>query len=494
MKKVILFVSYVFTIWLLAACHSQMDYAELPTDDINVSLTPLTKTEAQTSFSFDPIIQDSAWRYNENVMERVTALQIPDSILTHISTENLVQLCMEYPFYGCYAAVNNTTEGIRSVMSMFNGFSALQKREDSAPSLLSYYEFMDVDKIALGALQKDTNALEQLFHLTYVEKALSELVSTNFNREDMVILDRICRQKQEAKQRHPEVYGTFDLRMGQDLLKAIEEKGTKASSALMSFIGTVYLQTTYGRTVIAYENSEEFSASDKNSIANYYCSLFPNAEYLGEPTTTYNCHNYAWNMSLGGNAYWLNATMYGPQVLDGYTDVYTDNLENYWLDGRYIVTTESNANRVFYYRGDHSAIRETNGTYVSKWGPLVLMRHAPTDCPPDYYPYYRRYYHDCTFILTCTNMYGELSIGVSEVFWPTEVPAGTSSTSYSWHVYDDKNGDDVIGTWASLQNASADSATISFTKIGSYMVELQRYHPNRGWLFYSLMVDVTNNL
>ena len=42
-----------------------------------------------------------------------SACQIPDDVLSNLSTEELVQICMDYPLFGNYLAYDNETFGIK---------------------------------------------------------------------------------------------------------------------------------------------------------------------------------------------------------------------------------------------------------------------------------------------------------------------------------------------------------------------------------------------
>jgi hypothetical protein len=65
--------------------------------------------------------------------------------------------------------------------------------------------------------------------------------------------------------------------------------------------------------------------SQINSINSYVSSTFPNAVKLEEPTSSYNCHNYAWVKSAGGGTFWLN----------------TPGDEAFWNDGSYVSSTNT---------------------------------------------------------------------------------------------------------------------------------------------------------
>ena len=151
----------------------------------------------------------------------------------------------------------------------------------------------------------------------------------------------------------------------------------------------VYLYTPNGSQVYAYEEPE-MSSSDIAYCNTECASSYPNAEILATATATYNCHSYAWNLTEGGTTICH---------LDQFPDLHL-----YWDDGSYQQTTEANAVKIFYYAGDHSAVKSTThaGKYESKWGAMPLVRHSPEYGPADYNMQYRKYYR-LTPVVNFTN-------------------------------------------------------------------------------------------
>ncbi len=63
---------------------------------------------------------------------------------------------------------------------------------------------------------------------------------------------------------------------------------------------------------------------------------------------------------------------------------FSPNIHNCWTDGSYVeVCNESEAPRIFYYSGDHSAVISTivSGKYESKWGTGYTDQTQPYNCP-----------------------------------------------------------------------------------------------------------------
>jgi len=134
-------------------------------------------------------------------------------------------------------------------------------------------------------------------------------------------------------------------------------------------------------------NSTELADIDYalfNSNGIYYYLGIQSSDIISAPTSYYNCHAYAWHLREGNsNQVWINR---------GTND---SNLSKYWDSnvGCFVqVASESSAEKIYYYTGDHSAVKSTvTGKYESKWGSWYAIRHSPNQVPytsPDD----RRYY------------------------------------------------------------------------------------------------------
>jgi hypothetical protein len=113
------------------------------------------------------------------------------------------------------------------------------------------------------------------------------------------------------------------------------------------------------------------------------------SDIIEEASSLYNCHAYTWHLTEGNtNKVWINQTQNE-----------SENLSKYWSDGCFIEVLETDATKIFYYNGDHSAVKSTSysGKYESKWGQFPLVRHHPIQVPYNY-PNARKYYIKNNFI------------------------------------------------------------------------------------------------
>lgn len=92
------------------------------------------------------------WGQLKDETERLNALQIPDSILNVIETEELVIACLNYPAAFHYTAYTDEHIGLQEVISNFNGLQELFNRNGAGKYLIEHYKnagtygFIIIDK------------------------------------------------------------------------------------------------------------------------------------------------------------------------------------------------------------------------------------------------------------------------------------------------------------------------------------------------------------
>jgi hypothetical protein len=117
------------------------------------------------------------WKNFQSNKEMVKACQIPENILHSLSTEELTDLCLQYPLLNDVFAFDNLNGGLDKLFSDFNGIKELYKRKDVSSSLTKRYiqkiqsfSFLDenhseIDKgyfiISISALEILLSRIEQ---------------------------------------------------------------------------------------------------------------------------------------------------------------------------------------------------------------------------------------------------------------------------------------------------------------------------------------------
>ncbi|MES2650700.1 MAG: T9SS type A sorting domain-containing protein [Bacteroidota bacterium] len=147
--------------------------------------------------------------------------------------------------------------------------------------------------------------------------------------------------------------------------------------------------------------------------ANYTQQMIrPNVVKLEEPTSSYNCHNYAWVKRDGGAPFWLT----------------TPGDDTFWDDGSYTeVTTNTNELELrVSYTGDHSAVI-TGSSYecTSKWGAWGLYIHDINYVPAGYLPGSTKKYYKKSFVPVIS---GSSPICSTQMYSISNLPVGATVT------------------------------------------------------------------
>jgi len=79
------------------------------------------------------------WKKFQTSDEMIAVCQIPEDILSHLSTEDLTEICLLYPFMYDIFAFNNINDGLDKIFGDFNGIRELYKRNDVSAYLLKLY-------------------------------------------------------------------------------------------------------------------------------------------------------------------------------------------------------------------------------------------------------------------------------------------------------------------------------------------------------------------
>ena len=251
----------------------------------------------------------------------------------------------------------------------------------------------------------------------------------------------------------------------------------------------IVFHTPNGTVVDANQQGETLTQLDIDSINAYcraYIDTFQTIELIGDASSTYNCHGYAWNMTEpeNGVACWMQS----PEV--------------YWLDASYVevdynyyINAPAGTTKIhypyvakkdsagIYYSGDHSAVKTgeyddyiTDYMYISKWGHWSLMLHRPEDGPYSnmeerryYVPAYRIIFKANGGAFT-DNVYSfESYVGDTVRYRGVPQDGGFGGTIQSYNLPPAARDSFTFAGWATTANATIPD--VSFSGSGYYVNE-----------------------
>ena len=362
----------------------------------------------QSSYDYPFLRGDKMWQSFKCAKDRILALQIPDSVICTLPTKTLVGLCLDFPYLTDMYAFDNPQAGFEYLISEYNGYDELLKREDAINELLAEYRKIEsadsmlsnVSEIERGSYSFRCDLLVNLIrHIGRLK---------GFTKSMSISLSNQTARNAEVLKKHPELFGTM---CKEAIFTSCRERFFENSRT-----------TWYEGEIVQWQDGRQYQLLSKRTPSNsvviagtLITSDYDNAEksalaysvqsnynvtIVSPATRKYNCHSYAWHM------YDMHAN---DEVWIGLKSAQDEDI--YWTDGSYYSVAPSQATHVS-YTNEHSAIRLPNGLYRSKWGALPLVEHDSLETPSYGIPsnYYKKFMPKITgpsFI--CSN--GIYSIG-----------------------------------------------------------------------------------
>ncbi len=159
-------------------------------------------------YKFPTRVGMPGWKSLNTLAEKLAACQIPQDTLQRLSTEALVQTCLDYPMFLLYSAYTDSLGGMARVISGFNGMQELLRRKDAGSFLVKKY--LEYDPLAHDENWSDDKMGEFSLKLDGLERLLghdSILTSLQADERRNLLSLAVDRFKKKVQDRN---YGLFD--------------------------------------------------------------------------------------------------------------------------------------------------------------------------------------------------------------------------------------------------------------------------------------------
>lgn len=353
--------------------------------------------EADGTYHFPITAEDTEWNSLGTAENMRKAAQIPDEILETISTDDLIQLVLEYPLLCDMKAFGSIQEGYEHVKEQFYAIPALLAREDCYEKLVDAYDNFEIPAerildysrlLSEDHYVEDFNALLQNenYRVPICEDAA---VHNGLNILEMLLLDCIDSAVQNPmdtsvfaesyanKLTEKTASAYFENYSATYVISLLEEEENPLVYEIESVLqtldiptittpsGTVVTDFTYNTNLYSYDASEYADA-----LLKY------NATLISTASRTFNCHSYAWLSSRYRDIYqyvWLNSI--SAFANDSY---YTKSSAP---GTGYIAVVGLHSGFVTQLNQYNPEARKPDSVMVSKWGDGPIVRHFLTSCP-----------------------------------------------------------------------------------------------------------------
>ena len=371
-----------------------------------VLIAPTIKVNAnsvnQGVYEFPVTPENKEWKDFSTKAEMLEVCQIPEEILHNISTSDLVETVLNYPFINDFYYFNSKELAYKRIYEDFNGMRELLSRADATEAILEKYNETKI----LSADEANNASSKDFFKPTSLEFMLiCDKIHNGFTDEEAsTALEEA--NKKEAERREVGIYSSLsdvyltyitpapisdnieyapepeideeDEDLDKILSEELEDEVTDEPETVAGENWTPIsnVKTPKGTLVNeVYRRSPDYSNKERTEIHEMTKNDYPKASRVGVATINYNCHSYAWYNPSPSNKYWFN-----------------DAPNEYIDDGSYVSVSGKlqRGYKAYYGSGEHSGIVsrvfKRKGEEIikikSKWGPTGLYVHES-----DYGPY-----------------------------------------------------------------------------------------------------------
>jgi hypothetical protein len=178
---------------------------------INVLFLVYGQKEMKDVYDF-PIKSGSVeWKQFESIQKRIDALQIPDVVLVKISTEGLLETCLNFPYLNDIFYFDNYQQGFEALTSEFNGFRELLKRPDLINVLLNKYKSLCSDVKNIRLQEEVEQGIFTFRHFVLEFMLAQDVVLRNLSLEQEKALFLLTFEHKKMKSDYSDIFSNLNI-------------------------------------------------------------------------------------------------------------------------------------------------------------------------------------------------------------------------------------------------------------------------------------------
>jgi len=127
------------------------------------------------------------WEKFKTNKEMVKACQIPNNVLSSLSTDDLTEICLRYPLINDIFAFNQLIDGLDKLFDDFNGIRELFKKEDVEYELLKRYQAKIHNLSLLDGAYSEIGKGYFIISISVLEALLSRCHSQDVQSKNIIL-------------------------------------------------------------------------------------------------------------------------------------------------------------------------------------------------------------------------------------------------------------------------------------------------------------------
>ena len=166
-----------------------------------------TRSEVTDKYEFPDISGMNEWTRPGIIKDRIDALQIPENVLASISTEGLLETCLEFPYLVDILHFSDFQQSFNVVVSNFNGFRELLRRPDLVDALLDKYYGITEDVKGVYLLESVERGGFSFRNFVTEFILAQDAVFEKLNEEQEIELFLLSLENKKIKNDYSDVFG-----------------------------------------------------------------------------------------------------------------------------------------------------------------------------------------------------------------------------------------------------------------------------------------------
>ena len=141
------------------------------------------------------------------VTQRISILQIPENQLSSISTEGLLETCLEFPYLIEIYFYNDFQKGFDVLSKIFNGYRELLKRRDLTDALIEKYYDLSLEVANVRSLTPIDQGMYSFRQFVLEFIIAQDVVLENLSAEQERELFLLTLEHTKIKNSYPDIFG-----------------------------------------------------------------------------------------------------------------------------------------------------------------------------------------------------------------------------------------------------------------------------------------------
>jgi hypothetical protein len=179
-----------------------------------VETKPGTKSalsdKSPDKFKFDNFKPGTPGWERLEVLQRIESLQIPGAILSSISTEGLLETCLDFPYKMEIFCGEDFQKGFDWLLKIFNGYPELLKRHDLIDVLIEKYSDFSLEAVNVRSQSLYEKGMFSFRHFVLEFMLAQDVVLENLSDEQESELFKLALEHKKIKRNFPDIFSNLN--------------------------------------------------------------------------------------------------------------------------------------------------------------------------------------------------------------------------------------------------------------------------------------------